>query len=160
MQGLRRAESLRPGQRARYCRRCGAPLALAPGAMGGVRCSNCGLMPGIPVQTLADLLPSKAPSQLTAVPMQVEPKPGLPARRKDVAVSKPRSDAQAPRSGVVAGRRPAASQALKHESALSLLGRGGHWAEDLPQPSARAWITGAAAAIAIGIALVVALALG
>jgi len=115
-------------------------------------------MPGVPVRTLADLLPPKAASQLTAVPMEIGPKPGRPAQH--VAVANDGRAVPARRSDVMVAWRTSASRARLHESAVGLLGRGRQWAGDLPQPSARAWITGAAAAIAFGIALAVALAIG
>lgn len=143
MQGVRRNSlaSSSPTQRSRYCRRCGAPLALAPGSMSGVRCSNCGAAPGIPVRTVTDLLPNrvdapKIPGPYVAVPMDLGSSPAPPVRRAAVASPTMRERAQ--------------------PFVMRLRG----WVAELPELTPRTWITAAAAGIAIAIAFAVVLAVG
>ncbi len=141
MQAVRRAATSAPGpgNRARYCRRCGAPLSLASGAMGGVRCMACGATPGVPIRSSADLgqpsVRGEPNARLTAVPMGNRP---------------PSASGAPSRSAPVALRRAAtASRAL-----------GRRLMDDPPSLTMRTWITGAAAAVGIALAILVALAIG
>lgn len=141
MQGLRRGhvELERPGQRARYCRRCGAALALAPSAMGGVRCSSCGFAPSITERTVAETrLPRVATAQVAtqyvAVPMAIEP--------KRIA------------------RQTHAIQSWLQDLASKGLARSGDWVEELGPPTIRTWITAGAAGLAIAFAIAVVMTIG
>lgn len=140
MQGLRRGhvELERPGQRARYCRRCGAALALAPSAMGGVRCSNCGLAPSITERTAAEIrLPRASAAHATryvAVPMAVESEP--------------------------IARQTHAIQSWLQDLASKGLARSRDWVEELGPPTIRTWITAGAAGLAIAFAIAVVMTIG
>jgi DNA-directed RNA polymerase subunit RPC12/RpoP len=141
MQGLRRGrvELDRPGQRARYCRRCGAALALAPSAMGGVRCSNCGFTPSITERTAAEItLPRASTAQVAtryvAVPMAIESEP-VP-------------------------RRTHAIQSWLQDLASRGLARSRDWVEELGPPTLRTWITAGAAGLAIAFAIAVVMTIG
>lgn len=109
--------------------------------MSGVRCSNCGAAPGVPVQTVADLMPKRVeaprnPGPYVAVPMDLGSSSTPPARRTAVASPSMRQRAQ------------------------PLLMRLRRWVTNLPEPTPRTWITAAAAGIAIAIAFAVVLAVG
>jgi hypothetical protein len=141
MQGVRRRNvaSTRQAQRSRFCRRCGAPLALAPSAVGGVRCSNCGAEPGTLVRSATDLAPVHGTlptvTGLVPVPMRLDPPVDVWTRRREAA------------------------QARAH-AALALMARARRWAEELPPPSLRTWITAVAVGIAIALAVAVVVTLG
>lgn len=143
MQGLRRGW-LAPssgGQRPRYCRRCGAPLALAPGSSRGVRCSNCGAAPGGAVRSDARLMPpviETVRNERRLVPVSMN------LGRKALGSVEP----------------TAAVRSRMRETTVALLVRARGLAGDLPEPTAHAWITAAAVGIAIAVAVAVALMTG
>jgi hypothetical protein len=109
--------------------------------MSGVRCSNCGAAPGVPVQTVADLMPKRVeaprnPGPYVAVPMDLGTSPAPPVRRGAIASPSMRERAQ-----------PFVIRLQK-------------WVAELPEPTPRTCITAAAAGIAIAIAFAVVLAVG
>lgn len=138
--GLNTVKSSRSVQRPRYCRRCGAALALAPGAMGGVRCSNCGAAPGVDVMTAADLRRTHGPAEgeLRYAPFSMQLR----------VVHAPRP------------RRRATAMTSIRASLQALVSRGQQWVETLPPPTERFWITATASAMAVLGAIGVVIALG
>ena len=170
MQGIRRGHvgSARPAQRARYCRRCGAPLAIAPSAMGGIRCSNCGFTPSITERTAAELgLPRPPAAQVAtrfvAVPMAIESEPVAtqtdPVAGQTDAI---RSWLRDLASNGLARLRELASRGLAawRELASRGLARWRDWVEELGPPTVRTWITTAAAGLAIAFAIAVVMTIG
>jgi hypothetical protein len=115
--------------------------------MGGIRCSNCGAQPGVPVVSVSDLhaLPPSAaqPARYVAVPMQVGPKAPAPGR---------------PRKPI--GMLARSTFATFGRSSNQLVARLRRWAAELPEPTLRTWITTAAAGIAIALAIAVVITLG
>ncbi len=97
------------------------------------------MAPGTPVRTVADLSRTNGSTAGRA--------PDYRAVRMDV--------------GPAANARPApAVRAALMNVASQALTRAQRWVDELPEPTARTWVTGAAAGLAIALAIAVVLAVG